>query len=112
VTFAAAVCDDRFTSSPTVRAASCPQRPQSAAADPAKMSRSGAPPQAEVTKSAWSAAPASTNAMSPGARLAGRPVLDLKARRFQRRLDGVVAGLGAQKQLFGLVQQDRVAVRR
>jgi len=50
--------------------------------------------------------------MSPGARLAGRPVLDLKARRFQRRLDGVVAGLGAQKQLFGLVQQDRVAVRR
>jgi len=31
------------------------------------MSRNGAPPQAEVTKSLWSTAPTSTNAMSPAA---------------------------------------------
>src|SRR5208337_3681552 len=37
-----------------------------------KMSRSGAPPQAEVTKSLWSTEPASTKAISPGASVAGK----------------------------------------
>ena len=55
------------------------------------MSRSGAPPQADVTKSLWSTVPASTKAISPGARDAGRAVLHRQSRLLKLRFDRQIA---------------------